>query len=81
MTSVNILINNFSKVREFHRIITEYEGDFDLIQGRYIIDAKSLLGIFSLDISQPLKLVMHNDAGAEAALNGIHDFLATAEEE
>lgn len=62
MQSVMICLNSIEKVKHFVNIITRYDGDFDLSSGRYVIDAKSIMGIFSLDLSKPLRLDVHNDA-------------------
>ena len=62
MQSVMISLNSIEKVKHFVNIITRYDGDFDLSSGRYVIDAKSIMGIFSLDLSKPLRLDVHNDA-------------------
>ncbi len=61
MQSFMISLNSIEKVKQFVNIITQYEGDFDLSSGRYVIDAKSIMGIFSLDLSKPLRLDIHND--------------------
>ena len=44
--------------------ITKFESDFDLVSGRYVIDAKSIMGIFSLDLSKPIDLNIHADEAA-----------------
>ena len=63
MKTVQISLNSIDKVKSFVNAITQYEYDFDLISGRYVIDAKSIMGIFSLDLSKPIKLQAHtNDA-------------------
>ena len=46
MKSVRILINSFAKARRFHHVIAQFDGEFDLLQDRYVINAKSQLGIF-----------------------------------
>lgn len=51
-----ILINGIEKVHEFQNIIAEYDGDFDLISGNIDVDARSFLGIMTLNLSQPLTL-------------------------
>lgn len=61
MQSVMISLNSIDKVKHFVNTITQYDGDFDLSSGRYVIDAKSIMGIFSLDLSKPLRLDIHND--------------------
>lgn len=56
MASVNILLNTINDVKNFVNIVTKYDFEIDLTSGRYIIDAKSIMGIFSLDLSKPIKL-------------------------
>ena len=46
-------------VGELVNEITKYDNDFDLVSGRYVIDAKSIMGIFSLDLSKPIDLNIH----------------------
>ena len=55
MKTVQISLNSIDKVNE----ITKYDYDFDLVSGRYVIDAKSIMGIFSLDLSKPIDLNIH----------------------
>ena len=59
MTTVSISLNSIEKVKSFVNEIAKFECDFDLISGRYIIDAKSIMGIFSLDLSQQITLKIH----------------------
>ena len=54
MKTVQISLNSIDKVKSFVNAITQFEYDFDLISGRYVIDAKSIMGIFSLDLSKPI---------------------------
>ena len=77
MKSVQILIDSIEKVKAFVNEIAKFNCDFDLISGRYVIDAKSIMGIFSLDISKPIELDIHVDDEAESAdiLNRIKPFL------
>ena len=64
MKTVQISLNSIDKVKSFVNAITQYEFDFDLISGRYVIDAKSIMGIFSLDLSKPIDLNIHADGAA-----------------
>ena len=64
MKTVQISLNSIDKVKSFVNAITQYEYDFDLISGRYVIDAKSIMGIFSLDLSKPIDLNVHADGAA-----------------
>lgn len=75
MKSVNISLNSIEKVKHFVHLISQYDGDFDLSSGRYIIDAKSIMGIFSLDLSNTLRLDIHNDDIAEALIENLKDFI------
>ena len=59
MKTVQISLNSIGKVKSFVNTISQFEYDFDLISGRYVIDAKSIMGIFSLDLSKPIELVAH----------------------
>ena len=74
MKTVQISLNSIDKVKSFVNAITQYEYDFDLISGRYVIDAKSIMGIFSLDLSKPIELHAHTD-NAKEFLDAIDKFI------
>ena len=59
MKTVKISLNSIDKVKSFVNDITKFDYDFDLVSGRYVIDAKSIMGIFSLDLSKPINLNVH----------------------
>ena len=59
MKTVSISLNSIDKVKAFVNDISKYDFDFDLVSGRYVIDAKSIMGIFSLDLSKPINLNVH----------------------
>jgi phosphotransferase system HPr (HPr) family protein len=65
MKKVMISLNSIDKVKSFVNTISKFDSDFDLISGRYVIDAKSIMGIFSLDLSQPIELTIHAEDDAE----------------
>ena len=65
MTTVQISLNSIEKVKSFVNDIAKFDSDFDLVSGRYVIDAKSIMGIFSLDLSKPISLNIHADSDAE----------------
>ncbi len=71
MRQVKIRLNTVDLVKEFVQEITNIPGDCDIVSGYYVIDAKSIMGIFSLDLSKPLILSIHDD---EADLSGIEKF-------
>ena len=64
MKTVRISLNSIDKVKSFVNELVHYSDvDFDLVSGRYVIDAKSIMGIFSLDLSKPIDLNIHDDDG------------------
>lgn len=65
MKKVMISLNSIDKVKSFVNTISKFDSDFDLISGRYVIDAKSIMGIFSLDLSQPIELTIHAEDYSE----------------
>ena len=65
MKSVQISLNSIEKVKAFVNESAKFDSDFDLVSGRYVIDAKSIMGIFSLDLSKPITLNIHADDDTE----------------
>ncbi|MBE5931334.1 MAG: HPr family phosphocarrier protein [Lachnospiraceae bacterium] len=68
MKTVKISLNSIDKVKAFVNEITKFDSDFDLVSGRYVIDAKSIMGIFSLDLSKPIDLNVHAQDNLDAVL-------------
>ncbi|HIS80888.1 MAG TPA: HPr family phosphocarrier protein [Candidatus Scatomonas merdavium] len=64
MKTVQISLNSIDKVKSFVNEISKFDFDFDLVSGRYVIDAKSIMGIFSLDLSKPIDLNIHSEGEA-----------------
>ena len=65
MVTVKISLNSIDKVKSFVNDLTKFDSDFDLVSGRYVIDAKSIMGIFSLDLTSPITLEIHNKEKGE----------------
>ena len=61
MTTVTISLNTVEKVKGFVNAVSPLDGDFDLVSDRYVVDAKSIMGIFSLDLGKPLTLQIHSN--------------------
>ena len=75
MKTVKISLNSIDKVKSFVNTISQYSFDFDLISGRYVIDAKSIMGIFSTDLSKPVNVRIHaQGAEAEKALQVVRKY-------
>jgi len=75
MTAVQISLNSIDKVKSFVSDITRFNSDFDLVSGRYVIDAKSIMGIFSLDLSKPINLSIHSDTEIDEILKILEPYL------
>lgn len=60
-TRITVLLNDFSKIKKFSKEVVNFESDVDLIKGRYIVDAKSTIGIFTLDLSVPVDVEIHSE--------------------
>ena len=58
--TIHVTLNSINKVKSFVDVLSRYEADFVLSSGRYVVDAKSIMGIFSLDLTKPIEL--HIDA-------------------
>ena len=69
MKTVHISLNSIDKAKAFVNEITKFDNDFDLVSGRYVIDAKSIMGIFSLDLSKPIELNIHSETNVDEILN------------
>ncbi|MBE6632080.1 MAG: HPr family phosphocarrier protein [Ruminococcaceae bacterium] len=61
MKTVDIKLSSIQDVRDFVDIVTGYCSDVDLTSGRYTVDGKSIMGIFSLDLLSPITMTIHND--------------------
>ncbi len=61
MKVFNIILNSINDVKEFVNIVSAYDFDIDLTSGRYVVDAKSIMGIFSLNLSKPIKVEAQTD--------------------
>lgn len=61
MKETKILLNSINDVKKFVNTVSKYDFDVDLTSERYIVDAKSIMGIFSLDLSKPIKVNIHSD--------------------
>lgn len=75
MKTVKISLNSIDKVKAFVNDITKFDVDFDLVSGRYVIDAKSIMGIFSLDLSKPIDLNIHSEGDAAEILEVLAPYL------
>lgn len=75
MTTVTVKIDTIEKIKDFVNALTSFDNDFDLVHDRYVIDAKSIMGIFSLDTSQSLTLKIHKDEDLDAIYAALDKFI------
>ena len=60
-TKITVTLNDFIKIKNFSSEVGKFESDIDLVKGRYVIDAKSTIGIFTLDLSVPVEVIIHSE--------------------
>lgn len=75
MKTVKISLNSIDKVKSFVNAISRYDEDFDLVSGRYVIDAKSIMGIFSLDLSKAIDLNIHGETENNDIMNSLKPYI------
>lgn len=76
MNTVKIQFRGFESVKNFVNILTKYDNEFDIVDRRYVVDAKSIMGMFSLDLTHPLDLKIHSedDAVINSVINDLETF-------
>ncbi len=76
MKTMSISLNSIDKVKSFVNDISKFDSDFDLVSGRYVIDAKSIMGIFSLDLSKPITLNVHAEDNIDEIMKVLEAYKA-----
>lgn len=74
MRTEQVLLKSMEEIQEFNRIVGQYEYEVDMVSGRYVIDAKSLMGILSLDLSKPVTIQLQGNPD-ETFLEKIEKFI------
>ena len=76
MEELRIFLGTIERVKNFVNEVSHLECDVDIVSGRYVIDAKSIMGIFSVDLSKAVDLRIHAEgAEAEKAMEVINPFI------
>ena len=75
MKTVRVCLDSIDKVKGFVNDISRFNTDFDLISGRYVIDAKSIMGIFSIDLSKPIELTIHESDEIDEILKALQPYV------
>jgi phosphotransferase system HPr-like phosphotransfer protein len=79
MQTAYVLLNSIDKVKGFVNTVSRFDSDFDMLSGHYIVDGKSIMGIFSLDLARPIKVLVYNDGEFPAIREALSDYLVPAE--
>ena len=75
MTKKKIMLESIADVKKFVSVVSMYDFEVDLSSGRYAVDAKSIMGIFSLDLSKPIDLNIHADNDIETILSVLKPYI------
>ena len=80
MESIKIRFGNADEVWKFVNTIRRFNGEYDLAAGSYTVDAKSILGIFSIDLSKPIRMTIYSDE-CDDLLRELDDYIVKEEPE
>ena len=75
MKTYKILLDSIDKVKDFVNLINRFKSEIDLASGRYVVDAKSIMGIFSLDLSKPIDLAIHAESNMDEIMEVLKPYL------
>lgn len=75
MEKIQLMLDSVDKVREFSNVAGKVDCNFDLKSGRYIIDGKSIMGIFSLDLTKPVEVLLTSEGDKKELLDAFHEFI------
>ena len=75
MKEVYIKLQTINDVRKLVSVVEKYPFSVDLSEGRYLVDAKSLMGIFSLDLSKPIDLNIHAEDDSDVILQALKPYI------
>ena len=79
MQSAFVLLNSIDKVKNFVNTVSRFDSDIAMRSGRFTIDGKSIMGIFSLDLARPIEVVIYNDEEVPAVLEALTPFKVEVE--
>ena len=72
---MKVSLNTIEKVKDFVKQVQNIDASVDLVSGRYVIDAKSIMGIFSLDLSKPIDLAIHTEDNLDDVMEVLKPYL------
>ena len=74
MIKAEVLLNSIDKVRNFVRSLSRYRSRIDMCNGTDVIDARSILGLFSFDLSEPITLMIEESEETSDILSAISEY-------
>ena len=75
MKTVQISLNCIDNIKSFVDRIAKFDNDFDLVSGRYVVNARSIMGIFSLDLSKPVNLNIHKEEQMDEVMTALKPYI------
>ena len=75
MKTATIMLSSIDDVKNFVNLVSKCDYDVDLVSGRYVVDAKSIMGIFSLDLSKPIDLAIHAESNMDEIMEVLKPYL------
>lgn len=75
MKTYKILLDSIDSVKDFVNMINRFKSEIDLASGRYVVDAKSIMGIFSLELSKPLLVTVYGDEELDEIETALQPFI------
>ena len=75
MVKLTVKIVSMQDADKFNKLCSKFDCDMDLQSGKYYVDAKSIMGIFSLDLSKPIDLNIHSEDDVNAILDVLKPYL------
>lgn len=75
MKTYKILLDSIDSVKDFVNLINRFKSEIDLASGRYVVDAKSIMGIFSLELSKPLLVTVYGDDELDEIESALQPFI------
>ena len=75
MKEIKVCLNSIADVKKFVNMVSMYDCDIDLVTERYVVDAKSIMGIFSLDLSKPIDLAIHTEDSLDDVMEVLKPYL------
>ena len=75
MVKLTVKIVSMQDADKFNKLCSKFDCDMDLQSGKYYVDAKSIMGIFSLDLSKPIDLNIHADGDVDAILAALDTYI------